>query len=479
VNKLQLINNVLSLIGEQPLLSSSGRLGLLTVNAINTAIITVAQESRHQSFEVTTPVTVTAPDYLTEAYRLPDNVLQVLAVNVRQSTGSALGDSLTALDYVALEELPRRPSYSISSSSIFVSPTLARPLTLSLRLLTHSSLPASDSAPSGLPANVESVVSHAAAAILNVSYLDDANQSAIQRNLAGQLSDKLRTQTGVGRGRTFSMGKEPNASRFASTGFSSVNSTQAYAPLNSPALTGIPTAPTAAPLTSTTQVATAEFTTLAIGANNATIASTYATIANLNLKANIASPAFTGVPTVPTAPPLTNTTQAASTAFTTAAIAANNSAYTTTATLASTYTTKAEAAIAGRPAFARRADGPVQTFAAGKSFVSFATVDLDTNSATNATTFTAPVAGFYVFSASIFVANTGVLAGFSLGFDVNGVDYIYAFSNFTPGQQSAMTGTIMVQLAAGGTCKVFVNAATTFTVSLSTVTRFHGLRVNV
>mgnify|MGYP000247414347 CR=1 FL=1 len=48
----------------------------------------------------------------------------------------------------------------------------------------------------------------------------------------------------------------------------------------------------------------------------------------LDLKANIASPALTGVPTAPTAAPGTNTTQIATTAFTiaqvTAAIAAND-----------------------------------------------------------------------------------------------------------------------------------------------------------
>ena len=47
-----------------------------------------------------------------------------------------------------------------------------------------------------------------------------------------------------------------------------------------------------------------------------------AVIASNALKAPLASPAFTGTPTVPTAAPGTNTTQAASTAFVTAAVAA-------------------------------------------------------------------------------------------------------------------------------------------------------------
>lgn len=53
--------------------------------------------------------------------------------------------------------------------------------------------------------------------------------------------------------------------------------------LVSPAFTGVPTAPTAAPGTNTTQLATTAFATTAD-----------------NLKANLASPAFTGTVTIPT-----------------------------------------------------------------------------------------------------------------------------------------------------------------------------------
>jgi hypothetical protein len=79
----------------------------------------------------------------------------------------------------------------------------------------------------------------------------------------------------------------------------------AKAPLASPALSGTPTGPTAAPGTNNTQLATTAYAD-AIAA----------------LKANLASPAFTGTPTGPTAAPGTNTTQLSTTAFVTAAIAA-------------------------------------------------------------------------------------------------------------------------------------------------------------
>lgn len=95
------------------------------------------------------------------------------------------------------------------------------------------------------------------------------------------------------------LGNDPN---FATT---MLNALAGKAPLASPALTGIPTGPTAAPGTNTLQLATTAFVA-ALGA----------------LKANLASPAFTGIPTAPTAAPGTNTLQLATTAFVQAAVAA-------------------------------------------------------------------------------------------------------------------------------------------------------------
>ena len=73
----------------------------------------------------------------------------------------------------------------------------------------------------------------------------------------------------------------------------------------SPALTGTPTAPTAAVATNSTQIATTAFVK----------GQDYASNTSLNLKANIASPALTGTPTAPTAAVATNSTQIATTAF--------------------------------------------------------------------------------------------------------------------------------------------------------------------
>ncbi|MDV1215062.1 phage tail protein [Citrobacter freundii] len=82
-----------------------------------------------------------------------------------------------------------------------------------------------------------------------------------------------------------------------------------YAPKESPALTGTPTAPTAAQTVNSTQIATTAFVKAAITALNTTINTA------LGLKAPLASPALTGTPTAPTAAAATNNTQVATTAF--------------------------------------------------------------------------------------------------------------------------------------------------------------------
>ncbi|BEJ36478.1 hypothetical protein OIPHN330_50980 [Citrobacter freundii] len=89
-----------------------------------------------------------------------------------------------------------------------------------------------------------------------------------------------------------------------------------YAPKESPALTGTPTAPTAAQTVNSTQIATTAFVKAAITALNTTINTA------LGLKAPLASPALTGTPTAPTAAQTVNSTQIATTAYVKAALSA-------------------------------------------------------------------------------------------------------------------------------------------------------------
>jgi hypothetical protein len=96
------------------------------------------------------------------------------------------------------------------------------------------------------------------------------------------------------------------------------------APLASPALTGTPTAPTAAPGNSSTQIASTAFVAAAVVSSTTGVASfnnrTGAVVSQASDVTGVggallAGPAFTGVPTAPTAAADTNTLQLASTAY--------------------------------------------------------------------------------------------------------------------------------------------------------------------
>jgi hypothetical protein len=122
----------------------------------------------------------------------------------------------------------------------------------------------------------------------------------------------------------------------------SIGGPGAYATKASPALTGTPTAPTAASGTNSTQIATTAFVTTAVSSvdvsgllgaylKSADAASTYLTISNASSTyltqssasstyAPKASPALTGTPTAPTAAGGTNSTQIATTAFVASAV---------------------------------------------------------------------------------------------------------------------------------------------------------------
>jgi microcystin-dependent protein len=95
----------------------------------------------------------------------------------------------------------------------------------------------------------------------------------------------------------------------------------------SPTFTGTPAAPTAAPGTDTTQIATTSFVKAAIDVVKGGVSSAFDTLSEiateLALKATIASPTFTGDPKAPTASPGDNDTSIATTAFVTAAVAAS------------------------------------------------------------------------------------------------------------------------------------------------------------
>jgi hypothetical protein len=103
--------------------------------------------------------------------------------------------------------------------------------------------------------------------------------------------------------------------------------------LAGPAFSGVPTAPTAATGVATQQLATTAFVAAAIAALSIGVSSFNSRTGAVTLTTNdisaaggavLASPIFSGQPTAPTAPPSTSTTQLATTAFVMAAISAAN-----------------------------------------------------------------------------------------------------------------------------------------------------------
>ncbi|MGT5871436.1 phage tail-collar fiber domain-containing protein [Escherichia coli] len=159
-----------------------------------------------------------------------------------------------------------------------------------------------------------------------------------------------------------------------------MDATNLKAPLASPALTGTPTAPTAAPGTNSTQISTTAFVQAALAAlvnsspavldtlgelagalgNDPNFATTMANA--LGLKAPLDSPALTGTPTAPTAAKTVNTTQLATTAFVKAVVA--------------DYATKASPALTGTPTAPTASAGNNTTQLATTAFVQAAVAAL-------------------------------------------------------------------------------------------------------
>jgi hypothetical protein len=107
--------------------------------------------------------------------------------------------------------------------------------------------------------------------------------------------------------------------------------------LNSPALTGVPTTPTASLNNNSSQVASTAYVDTTSSALNVTLAgqisaaqATLTTAINngLALRAPLLSPTFTGTPAAPTPTAGDNSTKVATTAFVQSAIAAQKFPYT-------------------------------------------------------------------------------------------------------------------------------------------------------
>jgi len=199
---LDFFNYVLSLVGEQPLATTAGNLGMLTRNAIYTSLLTVVQSKRANFFEKLLSGEVTNVDYLVPAFSLPDEVTQVLNVwLVDQVTGEMVQLVQQPLSTQTVPTL----SYDIIGNKLYINKGITRPAQLSIRALVIPTLPTSDTDDVGIPAPLRPAIAHGAASILCVSYIDDGNAAAQHKRLADEAMLMLRQQFGIARGRHFNL----------------------------------------------------------------------------------------------------------------------------------------------------------------------------------------------------------------------------------------------------------------------------------
>ncbi|WP_288077329.1 phage tail protein, partial [Pseudomonas sp.] len=197
------------------------------------------------------------------------------------------------------------------------------------------------------------------------------------------------------------------------------------APLASPAMTGAPTAPTAAADTNTTQIATTEFVKTAIASViSGGIATSVAgktgavtlAVGDVSGAAPLASPAFTGTPSAPTQSNTDNSTKLATTAFVKSVVAGINTGVTSVAgktgavTLAVGDVSGAapldSPALTGTPTAPTPTSGDSTTKIATTAFVSAAIVKAGGTTLTNA----APTAETVNATAAVGTANTAARA---------------------------------------------------------------------
>ena len=183
--------------------------------------------------------------------------------------------------------------YLKSSSASTTYATLASP--------TLTGVPAAPTATLGT--NTTQIATTAFVKAETAALVDSAPATLDTLNeLAAALGDDANFATTV----TNTLANKLDISSASSTYLTQTSASTIYAPLASPTLTGIPTAPTASVDTNTTQVATTAYVVGQDYLKSSSASTTYAALA---------SPTLTGTPAAPTAAAGTNTTQLATTAF--------------------------------------------------------------------------------------------------------------------------------------------------------------------
>lgn len=191
------VNNTLRLIGEQPLLNTTGTLGDLCKQALDEALLTVVQETRHSSFSSIASFTASNADYLQPAFVLPARVAQVDALFYQAPNTTPT--RLVKLKPGALETLALNYRFCIIGNSVYVGNVISRPADFRLVCWQAPALPSLDTDVLALDTDVAPTVEAVAAATLASSYLDDLAQQNTLKTRAQELVQRLRLRAGATR----------------------------------------------------------------------------------------------------------------------------------------------------------------------------------------------------------------------------------------------------------------------------------------
>lgn len=195
---LDLVNNVLRLIGEQPLINTQGNLGTLTKQALQSSVFTVVSQTRHSSFLLSEKFAVAETDRLLPAMALPARCIQIsnLFYLVNKNTTEPY---LFKLEPMRREQFRRRHSgYAVVGSNVYLNLYAERPLTLELEYYKAPDIETlADTDVVDIALEVTKVIETTTAAALAVAYLDDLAQQNSFQKLSQFEVEQLRRRSGA------------------------------------------------------------------------------------------------------------------------------------------------------------------------------------------------------------------------------------------------------------------------------------------
>jgi hypothetical protein len=184
------------MIGEQPLDDTTGNLGTLARQAIQSATYTVVSQTRHSSFLTSLAFNVVEGDYLLSSFSLPERCMQISNLFYRNSTTDPV--SLVKLQPRRRDELAYRIGYCIIGTDVFMGHELERPFDVILEYYAAPNLEdLTDAATIPIVQEVTKAIEITAAAWLSLAYLDDLAQQNSFEKLSQFEIDQLRKRSGV------------------------------------------------------------------------------------------------------------------------------------------------------------------------------------------------------------------------------------------------------------------------------------------